>query len=150
MIEEQALVVAVDGQEVTIAASRHSACGQCAAKSNCGQSAIAEWAASKMLNMIVKNSKNLAVKEGDSVIVGIDERSFINASLLLYLAPLIVMFAAGLIVTALGAVEWQVIVASFLALAWSFYSIKFLSKKLTNQANYQLVLLSIVTEKKFT
>lgn len=145
MIEEQAHVVEVRDQEVVIEASRQSACGQCAQKSDCGQSAIAQWAASKMVNISVDKPLDMNIAAGDTVLVGIDEQSFVKASVLLYLIPLLLMFAAGGVATAMSAVEWVVIVTSFTALIASFYLIKQASKKMAASAVYQLHILKVIS-----
>ncbi|EPJ55467.1 MAG: hypothetical protein OFPI_03500 [Osedax symbiont Rs2] len=144
MIEEQALVVAVKNNQILVEANRQSACGKCAANSECGQSAIAQWAAAKMINIEVCNPEKITIKVGDTVVVGIDEQSFVRASVLLYLLPLLVMFVAGLIATVVGAIEWMVIAMSFSALMLSFYAIKIYSKKYQHNPSYQLVVLKVV------
>lgn len=144
MIEEQATVVSVNENDVLVAASRSSACGQCAAKEDCGQSAIAQWAAAKMVDVTVNNPLQLPLVVGDVVLVGINERSFIKASLLLYFIPLLVMFVFGVIATNLGATEVIVIWLSFTALLSSFYVIKLYSKKMVNKSAYQLVVIKVI------
>ena len=144
MIEEQALVVAVESNQILVEASRQSACGKCAVNNDCGQSAIAQWAAAKMVNIPVTNPESLSINIGDTVIVGIDEQSFVRASVLLYFLPLLMMFGVGLIATAAGAFEWVVISASFSALVLSFYVIKIYSKKFQRNPDYQLVVLKVV------
>ena len=144
MIEEQAQVVEVTGSNLIIEASRQSACGKCAQKSDCGQSAIAQWAASKMVNISVARPSDMSVSVGDTVLVGVDEKSFVKASVLLYFVPLVAMFLAGYITTALGVIEWQVILSSFAALIGSFFVIKLISQKMASDSVYQLQVLRVV------
>ncbi|MFT5708208.1 MAG: sigma-E factor negative regulatory protein RseC [Oceanospirillaceae bacterium] len=144
MIEEKALIVAVSENEVTIAATRNSACGQCASKSDCGQSSIAQWAASKMVNIEVRRPIDLALEVGDTVLVGINEKSFLKASLLLYFFPLVGMFVAAAVATSVSALEWQVIVSAFVGLFCSFYLVRFISKKLEQRSIYQMLILDVV------
>jgi sigma-E factor negative regulatory protein RseC len=144
MIEEQALVVKVDEETVLLQASRSSACGRCTAKSSCGQTAIAQWAASKMVNIKVTKPLHIQVSAGDTVIVGIEELSFIKASLLLYLTPLVFMSSAGFLITQFGYPEWMVIIASFSVLIASFFVVKLFSNRLSEDTNYQLHLLYVV------
>ncbi len=145
MIEEQAQVVEVREADVIIEASRQSACGKCAQKSDCGQSAIAQWAASKMVNISVVKPIDMQISIGDTVLVGVDEKSFLKASVLLYFVPLVAMFIAGFIASAIGAVEWKVIMSSFVALIASFYLIKLSSKKMANSSTYQLHILRVLS-----
>jgi len=143
MIEEKAVVVGIADNSVLVEASRNSACGQCASKSGCGQSSVAQWAASKMVNISVENPQQLNVSIGDDVIVGINEQSFIKASLLLYLIPLLIMFVAGLLMTLLGFDEPVVILSSFTALLSGFYLIRIYTRRLAKDSAYQLTLLSV-------
>lgn len=143
MIEEKAVVVGITGNSVVVEASRNSACGQCASKSGCGQSSVAQWAASKMVNISVENPNEIAVSIGDDVIVGINEQSFLKASLLLYLVPLLIMFAVGFLMTSLHFVEPVVILSSFVALLSGFYLIKIYTRRLAKDSAYQLTLLSV-------
>ena len=144
MIEEQAKVVSVDQRQVLVSAKRNSACGQCAAKEGCGQSAIAEWAASKMVDVSVNNPLQLSINVGDSVIVGINEQSFLKVSLLLYFVPLMVMFMAGAITTMAAASEGVIILSSMTALLGCFYVIKRYISKVADSDAYQLVVLEVL------
>jgi len=143
MIEEKAKVVSVGETEILVSASRTSACAQCSAQDNCGQSAISQWAASKMVDIAVNNPLRLPLQAGDEVIVGIKEQSFIKASLLLYFVPLLAMFFAGVLASAVGVLEGGVVMISFAALLASFWVIKVYSKKMTNKSAYQLVVLKV-------
>lgn len=143
MIEEKAKVVSVGESEILVSASRTSACAQCSAQDNCGQSAISQWAASKMVDIAVNNPLRLPLLVGDDVIVGINEQSFIKASLLLYFVPLLAMFIAGALASAAGLLEGGVVLVSFAALLASFWAIKIYTKKMTSQSAYQLVVLKV-------
>jgi len=144
MIEERAKVVSVNDNQILVSASRTSACAQCAAKDNCGQSAVSQWAASKMIDIAVNNPSQIALVAGDDVIVGINEQSFIKASLLLYFVPLLVMFVAGGAASWASVYEGGVVMISFAALLASFWAIRIYSKKMSNQSTYQLIVLSVV------
>jgi sigma-E factor negative regulatory protein RseC len=144
MIEEHAKVIEVLDAQLVIEASRNSACGKCAANSDCTQSSIAQWAASRMVNIVVDKPHDLVVSVGDTIIVGIDENSFVKASAAIYLLPLLIMFFAGWGSSAMGFAEWVVISVSFTGLLLSFYIIKLLSKIMEKNATYQLNVLSIL------
>ena len=143
MIEESAKVVSVDEQLVWVEASRHSACGQCAAKRSCSQKTLAEWAAGKMARVSVSNPHQLRVAEGDQVVVGIHEGSFVNASLLVYLLPLLALFFGGGVAQMLGLAEPLVIAASLTTAALGFLAVRFISDRLATQDSYQPVLISV-------
>lgn len=145
MIEERARVVEVRENDILIEADRQSACGKCAQKNDCGQSAIAQWAASKMVNISVPKPTGISIATGDTVVVGINEQSFIKASLLIYLLPLVAMFAVSYLAAAFTRHEWQVIVAASCALLGSFYLVKLASGVMAQQSRYQLQVINVVS-----
>lgn len=146
MIEEQAKVSSILNGEIYIEASRHSACGQCASKDNCGQSSIAQWASSKMVDILVANPQQLSISKGSQVIVGIDEKSFLKASVLLYILPLVFMFTAGALSTFYGLDEWLVILLSLIGLIVGFVMIKGFAKKMEQSMNYQPMILKVLSK----
>jgi sigma-E factor negative regulatory protein RseC len=143
MIEEHASVVDVFADSVLIESSRSSACGQCQAKKSCGQKAISEWASSKMARLEIDNPDRILVKPGDNVIVGIDEGSFLKASALMYLLPLVLMIAFGGVAQSLAVSELIIIVLSFVGLLVGFLGAKLLSRQLERRCQYRPVLLRV-------
>lgn len=98
MIEEQVLVVKVEQHRVWVASSQAGACGQCAQKSACSTQAIASVLKNKPVAVEVDSVTRLNV--GDTVVVAIDESLLLLATLLMYLFPLMALFAGG------GLVDW--------------------------------------------
>ncbi|SIS91809.1 SoxR reducing system RseC family protein [Neptunomonas antarctica] len=143
MIEEHATVVDVFVGAVLIESSRTSACGQCQSKQSCGQKAISEWASSKMARIEIDNPGHLLVKSGDNVIVGIDEGSFLKASALMYLLPLVLMIVFGGVAQSFVTSELFIIVFSFIGLLAGFLGAKLLSRQLERRSQYKPVLLRI-------
>ena len=95
MIEEQARVVRVDGALAEILIQKQSACGACAAKSGCGTSLLGNWFPQRRLTLRLMNRIN--AREGDLVILGLDEATLQRSSLMLYALPL-----AGLLLAAIA------------------------------------------------
>ncbi len=88
MIEELAVVVKIENQQVWVTSGSNSACGGCQQKTSCTTNA---------LNSVIKKKQvpvdsDIQLKVGDEVIVAIDESLLLRASLLLYLLPLIFLF----------------------------------------------------------
>lgn len=143
MIEEQATVVSVDNDSVIIETVRTSACAQCSASDGCGQKSLSEWAASKMTHIRVTNPLAVDVKQGDRVVVGIDEGGFLKASTLVYFVPLLMIFIAGLLGQILGATEPVIILLAAIGLCAGLVIVKMTSRKLEKKSVYQPVLLRI-------
>jgi len=96
MIEETAIVIDVNDQQVLLETQRKSACQTCAVKSGCGTSTLAKVVGKRSSQFTV--DKSLDVKVGDKVIVAINENALVQGSLLIYLFPLIFMMLVGLFV----------------------------------------------------
>jgi len=141
MIEESATVVSVCEGAVIIESSRTSACAQCQAKESCGQKALSEWASSKLMHLEVDNPDKIVVRQGDKVIVGIDEGSFVVASALIYLLPIFTMMLGGAIVFLFDGPERVSILVSFIGLLIGFVIVKLTSRRLERRCQYKPVLL---------
>jgi sigma-E factor negative regulatory protein RseC len=89
MIEEDATVIALEGEHAIIEVARQSSCGQCAAVKGCGTAVFANWYGKRMNQMRVINPIHAVI--GDQVVVGMKEDALLKASLLVYMMPLLMM-----------------------------------------------------------
>ena len=96
MIEENAVVIDVNEQQVLLETQRQSACQSCSVKSGCGTSTLSKVVGNRSSQFAV--DKTLDVKMGDTVVVAIDENALVQGSLLIYLFPLIFMMMFGILV----------------------------------------------------
>lgn len=87
MIEQQAKVIRVEGNRVTVESLQTSACEHCAQKSSCGSSIYAKILPRRSMQL----TSSIALSEGDIVVIGISEAGLLRASILLYLLPLLIM-----------------------------------------------------------
>lgn len=95
MIEEQAMVVSIEGEFAMVETSRAHACGPCGAKSMCGVSALAKFLGKRRSAVKVRNP--IGAGPGDRVVVGLDESVLTTGSFVIYIVPLLtlVMFAVA-------------------------------------------------------
>lgn len=123
MIEETGIVKKVIGNEVWIETQIKTTCGTCHVNKNCGTSVVAKAFTAKP--ELLKLRSLHALKEGQSVKLGIPEEQLMGASMLVYLLPILVLIVS---VTSLQFVfpelheAWQ-IVFGFSATAISFWQI---------------------------
>ena len=96
MLEELARVVKIENHQVWVESGQNSACGGCQQKASCTANALG----SVLKKKSVPVDSDIQLKTGDEVIVAIDENLLLRASLLLYLAPLIALFAGA------GITDW--------------------------------------------
>ena len=94
MIEEQAQVVEVKGNQLVLQAQTQSACGSCAASRGCGTSLLAKVMGRKFTRFQVDNNVNARV--GDTVVVGIPEDALLKGSVVMYIIPVIGMLVFAL------------------------------------------------------
>ncbi|MEH6577613.1 MAG: SoxR reducing system RseC family protein [Amphritea sp.] len=144
MIEETGRVVEVNEEAVWVETIKQSACSTCSAQKGCGQSLLAKVGDGKRLRMRVDNPAYLAVDLDDQVVLGVGERSFLTASLVVYLVPLIVMFLFALIAQQQALAEPMVILFAAVGLCTGFMCSRYLSKIMGRSCNYKPVLLRVI------
>ena len=94
MITESGRVVAVTGNSAWVQTIRQSACQSCAVRSGCGQRVLAAASGGRANQVQVMNTLHASV--GDDVTLGIEEQALLQASMLVYALPLLVMIVATL------------------------------------------------------
>ncbi len=138
MIEEPGVVVAVDTDGVWVATQRKTTCGSCAAKAACGQGLLNSLSADKKPHT-VKVQSDLQLREGDQVVLAISQQSLVRSALLVYMLPLLLMFAAALAVDALNASEPWIIFAAALGFLAGAGCIRWYSDRYLDAAAMQPV-----------
>lgn len=141
MIEESGRVVRVSDNQVWIETIKQSACASCSAQKGCGQSLLAKIGDGQRLEIQVDNPHHLAVQIDDQVVLGVGERSFLTASLLVYLLPVLSMFLFAVIPQQLKLAEPWVIASAVLGLMGGFALTRSVSARLSQTCSYRPVLL---------
>ncbi|MBU2964331.1 SoxR reducing system RseC family protein [Amphritea sp. 2_MG-2023] len=141
MLEEKGRVVRVGSGIVWIEMIKQSACSSCSAQKGCGQSLIAKIGDGKRLEIQVDNPNQIDVTVNDQVTLGVGERSFLTASLLVYMLPLLAMFIVSVTVQLAGFSEPKVILSAILGLAGGFLLTRFISGLISQNCSYRPVLL---------
>lgn len=122
MIEQKATVISRDGQRVWVEAERHSTCGQCAARKGCGTGLLAKHVGQRFSRIAVDTDEDLQI--GQQVMVSIPEQALLSGALMMYLLPLVVMFAAAMLARMSGLGELAEILAGLLGLCAGFFWVK--------------------------
>ena len=94
MIEEQATVIALEGDDALLQTQRQSACQSCSVKKGCGTSVLAKVIGQRSSQVRVLNT--LGAQLGDTVLLGVQENALVQGSLLIYAAPLLSMFGLAI------------------------------------------------------
>lgn len=113
MIEEQGRVVAVEPGAVWVETLRKSTCSSCSVKAGCGQGLLDQLGANGRRGC-VRALSTLQLAVGDSVVIGVREDLLVRGSLLVYLLPLLGLFAAAMLTEQMGFSEpWVILSALF-------------------------------------
>jgi len=144
MIEETGTIVKIEHQKIWIEMVKQSACASCSAQKGCGQSLLAKIGDGKRLLIQAENPDQLAVSVDDRVVLGVEEKSFITASLIVYLLPIVSMFLLAVAFQLQGSSEPVVIAAAAVGLAAGFVLTRLLSNRLARSCSYRPVLLRII------
>ncbi|MCB5160958.1 SoxR reducing system RseC family protein [Marinomonas algarum] len=99
MIEETGRVLSVEDGFAEVETIRTSSCTACRARHGCGHHAIAQVSSANRMRM--KAIDPLSVKVGQDVVIGIPEDSLLQASIWMYMVPLL-----GLVVGAVLPSLW--------------------------------------------
>ena len=95
MIEEQAQVVDIKGDQLVLQAQTKSACGSCAANKGCGTSVLSKVVGRKFTHFQARN--DVGANIGDTVIVGISEDALLKGSTMIYIVPVLSMLVFALL-----------------------------------------------------
>jgi len=90
MVEEEAIVLKASKESVILEVVRSKPCGLCGQVRGCGNSIWGKIFSHRSGQIETLN--NLNAKQGDYVILGIDETLMLKSSLMLYGVPILCMF----------------------------------------------------------
>lgn len=94
MVEEQGVIVSLEGQMANIAPLSQSGCQSCSSSGTCGTSLLKPLFGNKQRMLAAENSIN--AKPGDQVVIGLNRTALVLASLMVYLLPLILLLAGAI------------------------------------------------------
>ena len=137
MLTEQAQVVAIEGDRVRVATARQSACDSCRSQAGCGQKLLAGIGRGQRFEIVVENPQRLILQPGDQVELGIEEASFLQASVMVYLVPLLMMVMVAFAAEFVAVPEIGVIGLAVVGLAAGFVVVKRWSGSRAGQCRYQ-------------
>ncbi len=100
MIEENAHVIAIEGDVAWVETYRKSTCGSCSAKNSCGSSLLERFVGQRSTRLAVPLIEG--IKEGDEVVLGLDESSLLRGSFVTYMLPLLLMLILAVITPTLS------------------------------------------------
>ncbi len=140
MIEEQGRIVAVELGAVWVETLRKSTCSSCSVKAGCGQGLLDQLGASGRRGY-VRALSNLQLSVGDTVIIGVREDLLVRGSLLVYLLPLLGLFAAAVLAEQMGLSEPWVILSALFGFLFACCAVRWRSRLTAGDPALQPVVL---------
>lgn len=136
MIHEQAIAISVkDNGKIRAKVDRKGACEACQLKSACGQKLISQASSKSCIEFEMENS--IGAQKGDLVEIGIPEKALIQASLIMYVLPLLTMMVFAICADALiSESEFVISLVGLFGLALGFYLVRFISSTL-GKSNFE-------------
>jgi len=119
MLEHTGTVIDADAHSALVETVRRSACGQCGAGDSCGTSVLAGLFRQRRHSVRVKH--DLALNQGDRVVLGIPESALLRAAMCAYMVPMLLMIAFAMLATLAGLVDLQVFAGSVAGLFSGLY-----------------------------
>lgn len=119
MIEQQAKVLHSDGSTIWLEAERQSTCDKCQVKKGCGTGLLSKHVGRRFSTIAV--AKKHDVRPGQQVKVMIPEEALLHGAYMMYLLPILFMFAGAGLCRMLLANEFAEIMAGLSGLMIGFY-----------------------------
>lgn len=99
MIEEEGIVVRTENSIAFVETRRQSGCGGCSSNGACGTASLSRLGAKSRLFEVQNPVGAIA---GDSVVIGLEEKSLLKGSLTLYALPLLLLILGALVASFLA------------------------------------------------
>jgi positive regulator of sigma E activity len=115
MLETRAIIVRLDGAEAIVEATQAGGCGLCDSANGCASGKLAGLFCTRPRQFRVANG--IGARVGDEVRVAVADGALFRSALIVYLFPLSMLFAGGLLGTSLAGAYDQDICAAIGALA---------------------------------
>ena len=134
MIEERGRVLSVEKGAVWVETVRRSACDSCQARNGCGQSVLQRLglgARSGFVRVLDEQAESRR-RVGEEVIIGIPESAVLHGSVVVYMIPLLALFAGALLAQAAGAAEPLIILTGFLGMGIGFAAVRWHGRRTRN------------------
>ena len=139
MLEEQAIVVDVSNQKVSVETDNKSSCGHCSAKSGCGTSLLSTFFSRNREPLKLETDISLSV--GDKVILGVDDSALVTGSVIIYAIPLMMMLVLPIVASYFSASELVSIACGGIGLVVGLIYVKYFSAVAYNSERYRPVIL---------
>lgn len=141
MIKEWATVVSWQDGVARVSCDVKASCNSCASRAGCGSRVLNKLGPQTTHTILVPSSQPLV--EGQKVELGIAEGSLLGSAMLVYLSPLVGLFAAGGVFQVLFGTDLAAMCGAALGGVGGFLLARGFSHKLAVREAWQPVILSV-------
>jgi len=141
MIKEWATVVSWQDGVARVSCDVKASCNSCASRAGCGSRVLNKLGPQTTHTIVVPSSQPLV--EGQKVELGIAEGSLLGSAMLVYLSPLVGLFAAGGVFQVLFGTDLAAMCGAALGGVGGFLLARGFSHKLAVREAWQPVILSV-------
>ncbi len=135
MIEEYAVITQCKNDIAVLELERRTACGICGQTRGCGNATWGKLLGHNSHTFLARN--DIKAKVGDSVVVGIDERSALKSAFLLYVMPLLGLIVFSVFAEVFSNNQFYVMLSALVGLFMGFLWVKlYLMSRERNPKNY--------------
>ncbi|MDD0823598.1 SoxR reducing system RseC family protein [Mannheimia sp. AT1] len=143
MMIEQATVLEYKNGVALVQCYAKSSCGGCAAESSCGSKALSALAGEKRAPRF-QLSVTEPLQAGEVIQIGLPENTLLKSVFLIYAIPLLVLILAAVGFSQLFANELIVVLAMLISISITFWAVKKLIDKNSQQSNFSPIFLGKV------
>ncbi|MBS1203417.1 MAG: SoxR reducing system protein RseC [Proteobacteria bacterium] len=141
MIKEWATVVSWQNGNALVECDVKASCSSCASRAGCGSRVLNKLGPQTTHSIAVPCEQPLVA--GQKVELGIAEASLLSSAMLVYMSPLVGLFAMGAIFQSLFAADIAALCGAVLGGVGGFLLARGLSPKLATRSEWQPVILSV-------
>ncbi|MDD7994637.1 SoxR-reducing system protein RseC [Kosakonia radicincitans] len=141
MIKEWATVVSWQNGNALVECDVKASCSSCASRAGCGSRVLNKLGPQTTHTIAVPYEQPLVA--GQKVELGIAEASLLSSAMLVYMSPLVGLFAMGAIFQSLFAADIAALCGAVLGGVGGFLLARGLSPKLATRSEWQPVILSV-------
>lgn len=143
MIEETGRVLSIEEGFADVETIRTSSCTSCRARHGCGHHAIAQVSSANRMRM--RAIDPLTVEVGQKVVVGIPEDTLLQASVWMYMIPLLGLVGGAVLPSLWGGGSGIAVIISIIGFVGGLLLARNKSKKEINNLDYYPKILRIET-----
>ncbi|KLV06781.1 sigma-E factor regulatory protein [Photobacterium aquae] len=147
MMRSLATVVAVERGSITVSCQQQTSCGSCASRDSCGTGLVSKALPGRRHELTI--ATKLKANVGDTVEIGLAERSMLTSALLVYVLPLLCLvlgaiFGQWWFVSLSGGGELGVIASAFAFAGGGLWLARRYARRLEGQSAYQPTLVRVL------